>query len=264
MTTTGTGTGTEAVIESYQRRAAFARAETAHLARPRLLRGLLPAVDHVAEIPCGAGHFLADYARSALAVTLVDASAAMLAAATENAVHSGLSDEKTRRHLAYVQQPPDLTSVGLIVVPNAALNQLACQTALVELLMVLRAAVAPWAVVLAQVACVHPGGGVDTAGFYDPARQHGVWFADRWFHPEQAGGAVLRRRRQHRHGERLQIQFDYRSPARSSLHATAIELALFNAADLRDAFTTAGFGRVRFLPGQDGMSEVLAAAGAKP
>ncbi len=102
---------------------------------------------------------------------------------------------------------------------------------------------------------------MDTATFYDPARQHRVWFADRWFNPDEAGGAVLRRRRQHRDGDRLHIEFDYRDRAGTRLHATTVELELFSAAHLTDAFTAAGFAHVRFLPGQNGLSEVLATAG---
>ena len=102
------------------------------------------------------------------------------------------------------------------------------------------------------------------AGFYDPARQHGVWFADRWFRPELAGGALLRRRRQHRHDDRLCIQFDYRSPTGASLHTTTVEVALFTAADLSGAFTTAGFGHGRFLPGHGGLSEILTISEVTP
>lgn len=259
-----TTTTAAAVVDSYQQRAAFARAETEQAARPRLLRSLLTAVEHVAEIPCGTGYFLADYARAGLTVTLVDACPAMLTTATQRAVDCGLLTEKTHPRLSYVQQLSNLGGVDLIVVPNAALNQLACQTELAALLTGLRAALKPGAEVLAQVACTHPGGGVDTAGFYDPARQHGVWFADRWFRPELAGGAVLRRRRQHRHEDRLRIQFDYRSPNGASLHTTTVEVALFTAADLSGAFTAAGFRHVRFLPGRGGLSEVLATSEVRP
>jgi SAM-dependent methyltransferase len=187
-----------AVVTSYTARTRFARAETATVLRPRLLRGLLATATHVAELPCGAGHFLTDYGDARLAVTLADANAAMLAQARAHARDAGL--------------PPDRTHT-------------------------------------IQVACTHSGGAVDTAGFYDPARQHGVWLADRWLDPAQAGGAVLRRRRQIRDGDRLRIQFDYRNAADARLHATTVELALFSADVLAAAFTAAGFGHVRFLAG---------------
>lgn len=246
------------VVQSYQQRARFARAETAAVRRPQLLRGLLASVTHVAEIPCGAGHFLADYARAGVAVTLVDASAAMLAVAVEYAVEIGLPADRTVSALAYLQdlQLPD--EVDLVVAPNAALNQLACQSPLNDLLVRLHRTLRPGADVLAQVACTHAGEGVDTATFYDPAQQPGKWFADRWFDPNHDGGAVRRRRRQHRAGDRLRIDFDYLDRAGTSLHATTVELELFSTSTLTETFTAAGFTHIRLLPGHGGLSEVLA------
>jgi SAM-dependent methyltransferase len=248
------------IVASYAGRVRFARAETAAVHRPRLLRGLLDTATHVAEIPCGAGHFLATYACAGAAVTLVDASESMLGAAVEDAADVGLAGGPTHPIVAYWQDLPRLDDVDLVVVPNAALNQLACQTPVTDLLTQLRAVVRAGTDVLAQVACTHPGGAMDTATFYDPARQHGVWFADRWFDPDLAGGAVLRRRRQHRDGNRLRVEFDYRDPADISLHTTAVELALFSAVRLTGAFTAAGFTHVRFLPGHGCLSEALATA----
>lgn len=246
-----------AVVSSYAARTRFARAETATVRRPRLLRGLLATAMHVAELPCGAGHFLTDYRDSGLAVTLADASSEMLAEARDHARDVGLPPDRTDTIHAYLQDLVVPEPVDVVVVPNAALNQLACQAPLVEVLAWLRAS-RPGVEVLVQVVCTHPGGGVDTAGFYAPARRHGVWFADRWFDPAQAGGAVLRRRRQIRDGDRLRIEFDYRDPADARLYATSVELALFSADVLSAAFTAAGFGHVRFLPGQGGLSEALA------
>lgn len=251
---------TVTVVDLYQQRARFARAEAAAVRRPRLLRGLLRTASHVAEIPCGAGHFLADYVRSGATATLVDACPAMLAAAVKHAVDAGLPAGRTFPTHAYVHELQLLAEVDLVVAPNAAVNQLACQSSLTDMLALLRRAVSPGVDVLAQVACTHPGGGVDTSTFYDTSRQHRVWFPDRWFDPIQAGGAVLRHRRQHRDGDRLRIEFDYVDPAGHSVHTTAVELVLFSAPSLRDAFTAAGFVHVRFLPGQGGLSEVLATA----
>lgn len=200
------------VVASYEQRARFARTETATVRRPRLLRGLLDSATHIAEIPCGTGHFLGDYVRVEVSVTLVDASAAMLAAAVEHAVEAGLPADRTFPTLGYLHELHLRDGIDLVVAPNAALNQLAWQAPLIELLTSLRATVCPGAEVLAQVACTQPDAGVDTATFYDAARQHRVWFADRWFDPAQAGGAVLRRRRQYRDGNRLRIEFDYRDP----------------------------------------------------
>ncbi len=246
------------VVESYAQRARFARAEATAVRRPRLLRGLLRTGPHVAEIPCGTGHFLTEYARTGAAVTLVDACPEMLAAAVEHAVNAGLLAERTVPTVAYLHELEFLAEVDLVVAPNAALNQLARQSSLTDTLTALRQALRPGVEVLAQVACTHPGGGVDSATFYDAARQHRVWFPDRWFDPAQTGGAVLRRRRQHRDDDRLRIEFDYVDPAGHSLHATTVELVLFSAQQMRDAFTAAGFVHVRFLPGQGGLSEALA------
>lgn len=249
------------VVGSYAQRARFARAEATAVRQPRLLRGLLRAGPRVAEIPCGAGHFLTEYARTGAAVTLADACPEMLAAAVEHAVNAGVPAERTIPMVAYLHELEFLHEVDLVVAPNAALNQLARQSSLTDTLTALRQALRPGVEVLAQVVCTHPGGGVDSATFYDAARQHRVWFPDRWFDPAHAGGAVLRRRRQHRDDARLRIEFDYVDSAGHSLYATTVELALVSARQLRDAFVAAGFVHVRFLPGQGGLSEVLAITG---
>lgn len=261
LTTRGadsTDSAAAAVVASYQARTRFARAEADTVSRPRLLRGLLAGASQVAELPCGAGHFLADYGDARLAVTLVDANSGMLAQACGHARDVGLPPEQVRTVCGYVQDLAVLEAVDLVVVPNAALNQLACQAPLEEVLTWLRASLRPDVEVLVQVACTRSGGGVDTASFYDPARRHGVWFADRWFDPATAGGALLRRRRQIRDGDRLRIEFDYRDTADTRLHATTVEMALFRAETLTAGFTTSGFGNVRFLAGSGGLSEAAA------
>lgn len=267
-----TGVSANAVVAAYSARTPFARTETAAVRRPRLLSSLLNVspvdaaagtvdrVVSVAEIPCGAGHFLTDYANAGSAVTLVDASAEMLAIAREHAHEAGLLPHRTHTVCAYVQDLDLLAPVDLVVVPNAALNQLAAQSSLSVLLPRLRAIVRSGGELLVQVACLHPGGDVDTATFYDPARKHGAWLDDRWFGPARTGGALLRRRRQHRVGDRLRIEFDYHDVDGTSLHHTAVELALFTADTVTAALTAAGFTHVRFLPGQGGLSEFLATA----
>lgn len=266
----GTGVPSAAVVAAYRARTSFARSETAAVRRPRLLPSLLTAapshtparmperVASVAEIPCGAGHFLADYATRDCAVTLVDASAEMLAIAREHAHEVGLPPHRTHAVRTYVQDLVLPDPVDLIVAPNAALNQLAVQTPLSGLLARLRANVRSGGELLVQACCRHPGDVVDSATFYDPARPHKTWFDDRWFDPENTGGANLRRRRQHRAGDRLRIEFDYHDVNGTSLHHTTVELALFTAATLTAALTAAGFTHVRFLPGQGGLSEFLA------
>jgi len=166
-----TATSATTVVDAYQYRVRFSRAETATVRRPRLLRGLLDTATHVAEIPCGPGHFLTDYAQAECTVTLVDASPVMLAAAVAHAVEAGLPGERTFPTAAYLQELKLPAEVDLVVAPNAALNQLACQSSLTGILSALRTAVRPGVEVLAQMACTHPGETVDTATFYDAARQ---------------------------------------------------------------------------------------------
>lgn len=250
------------VVDGYEMRARFARAETGMAPRPRLLRGLLRTARHVAEVPCGVGHFLTDYAAAGVETTLIDGNGAVLAAAIEHAADIGLPTDHTHAHVRYVQELDELVDVDLVVMPNAALNQLACQTPIMEMLVAIRRTLLPGVELLAQVACTHPGG-VDATGCYDPGRQHGVWFADRCLNPSRAGGAVLRRRRQSHeaNGTRVRIEFDYIDPAGVSLHATAVELHWFSSNELVAAFTMAGFSRIRFLPCHGGLSEVVARVG---
>lgn len=246
------------VVASYEGRARFARAETAAVRRPRLLLDVLDSATHVAEIPCGAGHFLADYAHAGVAVTLVDASPAMLTAAVEHAGETGLGTGRTFPIVSYLDDLPRLTGVDVVVVPNAALNLLACQTPLPDLLTYLRTSLGGGAKVLAQVACTHPTNRVDTATFYDSARQHGTWFTDRWVQSTSIKEAVVRRRCQHRDGNQLRIEFDYHDPNGTSLHTTVVELTLFSARQLIEAFHATGFTHIRFLPGNGTLSEILA------
>jgi len=258
MTRSGATAVARTVADGYDGRARFARADADAVSRPRLLRGLLDTAGHVAEIPCGAGHFLADYAVAGVETTLIDGNGTMLAAAIEHATELGLPADRTEAQ--YVQDLGDLPDVDLVVMPNAALNQLACQTPPVELLTVIRRALRCGVELLAQVICTHPDGRLDTTGFYDPARQHGGWFADRYLDPTRAGGAVLRRRRQH-HADgagRVRVEFDYLDSDGISLHTSGAELRVFSAEELAAALTTAGFRHIRFLPGHGGLSEILA------
>lgn len=263
--TTAAATTTAAaitVVGGYGERARFARAEADTVSRPRLLRGLLRTAGHVAELPCGAGHFLADYTAVGAETTLIDGNGAMLTAAIEYAAEVGLPADRTHAHCRYIQELGDLPDMDLAVMPNAALNQLACQTPPAELLAAIRRALCCGAELLAQVVCVHPGHRVDTTGFYDPARQHDVWFADRYLDPTRASGAVLRRRRQHRHQAdgvgRVRVEFEYLDSDGASLRTSGVELRLFSVEELVAILTAAGFHHIRFLPGHGGLSEILA------
>lgn len=237
------------VVASYDDRVQFARAEAAAARPPRLLSHVLDTASRVAEVPCGTGHFLADYGQAGTAVTLVDANAAMLAEATAHAIEVGVRLDRTSAIRTYLLDLVSLDDVDLVVVPNAALNQLACQAPLVELLTHLRTTLRPGARVLAQVAC--------PAAFDGPVRRHGVWLADRWLEPT-IHGPVLRRCRQHRDGDILRIEFAYRCATDTLLHTSTVELTLFSAPQLTEAFTAAGFTDIRFLPGRGGLSEILA------
>ncbi|KAA2252658.1 hypothetical protein F0L68_34615 [Solihabitans fulvus] len=249
------------VVAGYLDRVPFARAEAAAVAKPRLLRGLLGRARHVAELPCAAGHFLDGYVDANVKVTLVDGNAAMLSAAVEHATTAGLPAERTHARVALVQELDALPAVDLVVIPNAALNQLACQNTLADLLAGIHAALRHGADLLAQVLCSHSGAEPDASGFYDAARPHDVWFADRYLDPAEAAGSVLRRRCQRREApNRLRIEFDYVDHRGASLHTTAVHLKMFSAAELTDALTESGFDHVRFLPGHGGLSEILATA----
>lgn len=130
-------TAVTAVVNGYQLRARFARADADAVSRPRLLPGLLRTTRHVAEVPCGAGHFLADYATAGVKTTLIDGNSAMLAAAIEHAADIGLLAARIDARVQYVQELGELAGVDLVVMPNAALNQLTCQTPLTERLAVI-------------------------------------------------------------------------------------------------------------------------------
>jgi SAM-dependent methyltransferase len=244
------------VIGGYRQRARFAAAETRAVPPPRLLRGLLRTATHVAELPCGAGHFLSAYAERTTDVTLVDACEDMLALAVDQALAHGLPARRVTAHCALVQELSLPAGVDLVVMPNAALNQLASQFALSDLVAAVRDAVQDRVTVLAQVSCIQPNNSVDPSTFYDDRRPHGRWFPD-----AVLDGEVQRRRQQHRDGDELRIEFDYRDQTGRRLQSAEIELTLFTAEELIGVFTKAGFTDVRFLRSTGGLSEITAVAG---
>ena len=240
-----------AVVAGYEARAQFARAEVQGVARPRLLDRLLSTARHVAEIPSGAGHFLADYLTAAVEVTLIDGSVAMMTTALAHAATVGLPADRTHHQLCLVQDLGHLPQVDAVIIPNAALNQLAHQSPLTTVLATIRAALAPGARLLAQVICRHSDQYVDACGFYDPSQPHGQWFIDREL--SLADGAVVRRRRQHVEADELRVEFAY-----SDRHTTTVCLRILSVPDLLHAMDTAGFTRITFLPGHERLSEILA------
>jgi SAM-dependent methyltransferase len=245
-----------AVAADYDERVRLYRTEIASVARPVTLARLLSGVRDVAELPSGTGHFLADYAAAGAAVTLLDANPRMLAAAVEHAAAVGLPAARVHARRCFAQEVDDLSGVGLVVVPNAALNQLAAQTPLVELLSAWRGALRPGAFVLAQALCAHSGGQLDVAGCYDARQPDGVWFADRRLVLEAT--QIVRRRRQHRIADRVHVDFAYHDPSGRSLNAANVDLRLMTPCQLVDALRAVGFSLVRFRAGRHGLSEFVA------
>jgi hypothetical protein len=250
-------TDADQVVNGYTDRARFARAETDAVAPPRMLPGLLGTARHVTELPCGAGHFLDQYSAARLEVTLVDGNQAMLAAAVDHAGALGIAADRVHGRAQLLQDLAPLPSVDLAVIPNGALNQLACQTRLVDLLTGIRGALSANVHLLAQVLCSHGHGQLDASGFYDRAREPGCWFADR--HLPSHTAAVYRYRRQHHASpeDLLRVEFDYRAGDRS-VHTTAVTLRVLSPTGLLHAMAAAGFTPVHFLPGHGGLSEILA------
>src|SRR5699024_10643674 len=127
------------VVGSSRARAAWACAEP-RPTTPHLLPRALDDITSVVEFPAGPGHFLTAYARAGVRVRLIDASWPMLTAATHHACDVGVVELAIGCH--FLEHLPDLAE-GLMVVPNAALNQLATQTPLTDVLAHLREAVHP-------------------------------------------------------------------------------------------------------------------------
>ncbi|MFE9328767.1 class I SAM-dependent methyltransferase [Nocardia sp. NPDC052278] len=247
-------------VAAYDARAAYCRAETTSVAPPRLLHPLLTGCTHVAEVPCGTGHFIAEYAAVGLTVTLADANPVMLGYASEQAEAVGLPPHRTTLECAYLNKLRLSPTVDAVIVPNAALNQLLCHAGTQELIEQLRAATTRRDVrVLAQVMCGYRDH-TDVAGFYDQTRPHGMWFTDKRFEPAHADGVAVRRRRQQRHGDQLHIEFDYRDSRDRQLHTAVVDLLVVDPVALIAAFAAAGFSEIRFLPGDHGLSELLAVA----
>lgn len=219
-------TPAERAIATYTDRARFVAAEIDRVPRPRGLGPALDAARHVVELPCGAGHFLPEYVRAGIRVTLIDANRAMLHVATARATLAGTT---FTAHVALLPTLPPLSDADLLVLPNAALNQLACHGDPAALFAALAAA-APGARLLAQVLDTRP----DTAspvGWYDPTLCSGTWIADLVLDERVHAGAARRRRRQHQTGDRVTIDFDYLNDAGRSLHQASVQVRLVDPAD---------------------------------
>ncbi|WP_116246856.1 methyltransferase domain-containing protein [Nocardiopsis sp. FIRDI 009] len=242
----------ERVVESYRHRAAWMRAE-ARPTTPHLLSKALDGATHVTEFPCGAGHFLNSYAKAGVRVRLVDASWPMLTAATHHARETGVVELALGCH--FLHQLPDLSEEDLVVVPNAALNQLTAQTTLPDVLTLLRRAVRPGTRLLLQHLTVDMLG----CGFYTPTLADGHQIRDHRFRAPD-GQEVTRYRRQHHTHDRSQvrIEFTYTSPGQVD-HTTHVNLALPSAAEIETALTNTGWTTTHTHT-RSGFREVLATA----
>lgn len=251
---------TRGVVDGYTHRAPFYASETTtSITRPACLPGLLAEARHVGELPCGAGHFLADYAAAGVKTTLIDANQAMLDTAAARARRAGLPPSCIHARARFVQQVGDaLSGVDLLVVPNGALGQLACQMPIPALLDQLRRSLPAGARLLAQVLCTYPDGDTDACGFYDPRLPHHEWVTDRDFDPEHTTGLARRLRRQHRAGRRLRIEFDYHDVAGHSLETANVEMRLLDPPRLRACLAAVGFAGIDIRPGRDHLSDILA------
>ncbi|WP_329431071.1 class I SAM-dependent methyltransferase (plasmid) [Streptosporangium sp. NBC_01495] len=160
----------------YEQRAVSYAAEIAQLAAPRLLNGLLCPGMTVAEVPSGTGHFLSRYGAARVEVVLVDASPAMLAAA-----RPAVPGQTLRTVCCRIEDldPAQTGPVDLVVVANAALNQLAAGPGPAAAVLAAAARLlAPGGLLLAQV-LLADGDRVDGCGFYDPALPDGQPILDR-------------------------------------------------------------------------------------
>jgi SAM-dependent methyltransferase len=253
------------VVAGYGERAAYVRAEQPP-PPPKLLAHLLRRTAHVAELPCGTGHFVLAYAQAGVEVTLLDASAAMLQVAVERAATAGVPTERTHIRRCLIQQLDRLPEVDAVVMPNAALNQLAAQCPPTDILAGIRAALVPGSRILLQALCTRPGV-TDGCAFYDPDLPDGAWRTDRRLDPARAAGAAYRQRRQHHDatGLALRIDFAYLSASGNRLHATSVDLRLIPAADLTDALTAVGYRIIEKLTStRSRFTEILAAVPGGP
>jgi ubiquinone/menaquinone biosynthesis C-methylase UbiE len=244
------------VTSGYAVRARHYAAEITKVPQPVALASLLRPGLRVAEIPSGTGHFVPAYTAAGAEVVLVDACSAMLRAARHQARCLGA---KPGLLCSPVQ---DLTSQAgpfdLIVMPNAALNQLTADTATAGLLTAAARPLKPGGVLLAQI--LDPAGHT-ACGFHDPGISDGAWHIDREF-TNSAGHRLTRRRRQHHHADLTSIDFELRYGS-ELLYRRRVTLRLLADKDLRTALAVAGFANVTIQPGGGGLTEVLAALSAR-
>jgi SAM-dependent methyltransferase len=240
----------------YTGRARHYAAEIAGIPEPRLLAGLLRTRLRAAELPSATGHFLHAYAAAGAEVTLIDACPEMLRAAREQA--SILPLQPPRTVLCRIQDlTPQIGPIDLAVIPNAALNQLTADIDPAEMLTAAARILAPIGLLLAQVLLLDDNGTAAGCGFYDPAAADGAWLTDRQLTAGD-GRQLFRRRRQHRDGSRLHIDFEL-TAAGEPPRAHRVDLRLLTASGIETAAATAGLTLLSARPGNGGLHEILIA-----
>ncbi|MFF4991500.1 methyltransferase domain-containing protein [Streptosporangium saharense] len=236
----------------YEQRAASYAAEISAVVPPRLLNGLLRSGMTVAEAPSGTGHFLRGYASADAEVVLIDADAAMLAAA-----RPAVRGQRLRTVCCRIEDLDAAQTgrpVDLVVMPNAALNQLATGPGLAAVLAGLVRILAPGGLLLAQILLVTDSRG---CGFYDPNLSDGRWRVDRRIRGDD-GRELTRMRRQDQRGGRVRIDFAL-TRGGESVYDHQVELRLLTAAAVENAATAAGLSATHRLDGDaEHLPEVLA------
>jgi hypothetical protein len=190
-------------------------------------------------------------------VTLIDACPEMLEAALQQAGRVPL--RRPRIVCCRIQDlSPQVGPIDLAVIPNAALNQLAADTDPGELLTATAQTLASGGLLLAQVLLGDEIRTTMSCGFYDPAITNGTWSTDRRFRADD-GRPFVRRRRQHKDGDRLHIDFELTRDG-ELLYAHGVDLRLLASSAIEMAAATAGLTLIEITPGHAGLHEVLIAS----
>jgi hypothetical protein len=135
---------------------------------------------------------------------------------------------------------------------------LAAQSTPGMILTALRGALCPGGMLLAQFLGMHDDGTLDRAGCFDPTLPNDVW-TEEWRRPAGGGRHLTRRRRQHRYGADLAVEFELTLDGGEATHHQ-VALHLLALADVPSLCRAAGLGTVVTRPGANGMSELLVAA----
>ena len=141
-------------------------------------------------MPSATGHFLSAYAACQAQVTLVDCCQEMLSAAGRRAEGIGL--QGFRLALSPIQNlASEAIPVDLVVIPNAALNQLAAGTHLVTLLTAVAQVLKSGGLLLLQILDLHDDGTIGACNFYTPGIGEQELVTDRKFTDEDGSLLVV-------------------------------------------------------------------------